>query len=191
MEPGKGGDQIERFINETIASFDFMSPQKSVPQLVQLYKQMKQLPTSNWTEQKMKEVKDLIESCSGLWIEAYATEPYAVQGDSIRFNFVLNDRLGAGSELTHITIDKFDTSLHQPLVKNRNYQITKYFFVPYEKEITQPYWLKEKMNEGYFVVNDQQLIGATRCSTCLSCKLSYNDRWRRFCNNKAGHLQVH
>ena len=40
----KGGDKIERFINETIASFDFMQPQKSVPQLVQLYKQLKQLP---------------------------------------------------------------------------------------------------------------------------------------------------
>ena len=154
-----GGEQIERLINETVASFDFMSPQKSIPQLVQLYKQMKRLPSTYWSEQKMKEVKDLIESCSGLWIESYATEPYAVQGDSIRFNFVLNDRLGTGSELTNISMDKFDTALHQPLVKNRNYQITKYLYVPYDKEITQPYWLKEKMNEGYFVVDDQQLIG--------------------------------
>jgi LmbE family N-acetylglucosaminyl deacetylase len=155
----KGAEKIEKEVNDIISSFDFMSPQKSIPQLVQLYKHINALPESYWRNKKLKELKELIETCSGLWMEAYATEQYAVQGDSIRFNFVLNDRLGAGVEVSKITIEKFDTAIHEKLVKNRNFQFAKSIYVSTDKEITQPYWLKEKMNEGYFVVDDQQLIG--------------------------------
>src|SRR5205085_10932389 len=91
-----GGEKIEQLINATITGFDFMQPQKSVPQLVQVYKALNALAPGYWRDQKLKETKDLIEAASGLWVEAYTSQPYAVQGDSVRVNFVLNDRLGAG-----------------------------------------------------------------------------------------------
>ena len=39
------------------------------------------------------------------------------------------------------------------------YLIGKVFFVPAAKPITQPYWLQNKMEEGYFNISDQQKIG--------------------------------
>lgn len=154
-----GGEKIEAQVNTIIASFDFSAPQKSVSQLVQLYKSLTALPASYWRDKKLKEVKDIIETTSGVWMEAFTTEQNAVQGDSVRMNFSVNDRMGAGFKLTKATVDQFDSSFNLSLSKNRNYNFSKTFAVPNDKPITQPYWLKEKMQEGYFQVDDQKLIG--------------------------------
>lgn len=155
----KGGEKIEQVINATLASFDFMQPQKSVPKLVAIYKALNELPQGYWRDQKMKETKDLIESASGVWIEAYTTQQYAVQGDNVTINFVLNDRLGVGAKLNEVSVDKFDSSFSVGLEKNKNFSFSKTMFVPGSKDISQPYWLQNKMEEGYFNVSNQQLIG--------------------------------
>jgi hypothetical protein len=155
----KGGEKIQQLISSAIASFDFMQPQKTVPQLVEIYKALNASPQSYWKDQKLKEVRGLIEGASGLWIEAFTNQQFAVQGDSIRINFVLNDRLGAGVKLNEIIVDRFDSVISAELQKNRNFSVVKSMFVPATKEITQPYWLQNKMQEGYFNVTNQQMIG--------------------------------
>lgn len=155
----KGGEPVTLLVNMAIASFDFMQPQKSVPQLAGIYKALNALPQSNWRDQKLRETKDLIEAASGLWAEAFTTTPYAVQGDSLRINFVLNDRLGTGITVRNISIETYDSTVQIPLSKNKNYVFSKTIPVSTQKELTQPYWLKEKMKEGYFEVADQLLIG--------------------------------
>lgn len=154
-----GGVQIESMINGIISSFDFMQPQKSVVQLLQLYKTLNAFPAHYWKEQKLKEIKDLIEAASGVWVEAFTNQPYAVQGDSLRFSFVVNDRLGTGFRLNTVGFEDFDSAFNTNLGKNRNLIFNKTILVSPTKEITQPYWLKNKMAEGYFNVSDQTLIG--------------------------------
>ena len=154
-----GGARIEQLINAALGSFDFMQPQKAVTQLVEIYRALNALPQSYWKDQKLKEVKGLIEAASGLWMEAFTNQQYAVQGDSVRINFTLNDRLGTGIKLNGIKIDQFDSSFAADLQANRNLSFTKSFLVPDTKPITQPYWLQHKMEEGYYNVKDQQLIG--------------------------------
>ena len=169
----KGGEKIEQMINAAIASFDFMQPQKSVSQLIAIYKSLNALAAGYWKDQKLKEVKNLIEAASGLWIEAFTNQQYAVQGDSVRINFVFNDRLGVGARLNEVTVDAFDSSLTADLQRNKNFVFARTLFVPYSKEITQPYWLKNKMEEGYFNVTDQQLIGQPDVQPAyeVTCKL--------------------
>src|SRR5690242_11981355 len=94
-----GGQNIEQLVNNTIQSFDFMHPQNSIPALKKIYSTIGQLPDSYWRTQKMSEVSRLIEEVSGLWLECYTQEAYVAQGDSIRFNFSINDRLGVGVKL--------------------------------------------------------------------------------------------
>lgn len=155
----KGGEAVAQLIQSAIGSFDFLQPQKSLKPLVQIYKAISALPQSYWRDQKLKETKALIEEASGLWVEAYSAQPYVVQGDSLRVNIVLNDRMGAGAEVSRITLNGFDTTLNQALQKNKNLSLVKTLAVPKEKPITQPYWLEQKMSEGYYTVTDQQLIG--------------------------------
>ena len=155
----KGGEKIEKMVNGLIASFDFGHPVNSVKGLVQLYRALQQLPDGYWKTRKLEETKDLIEQCSGLFITATSPQQYAVQTDSVRINFLLNNRVGINASLIKVQVDAFDSSFNLPLTKNVNVNFGKTLFVPDSKPITQPYWLANKMEEGYFNVNDQLKIG--------------------------------
>jgi len=107
----------------------------------------------------MAETKNLIEAASGLWIESFTQQQYAVQGDSLRINSILNNRLGVNANLNRVLFDGFDSSIQTQLFSNKNLVFNKTVLIPENKALTQPYWIKEKMNEGYFTVTDQTLIG--------------------------------
>lgn len=154
-----GSSQIVQQINSAIASFDFMQPQKTVPQLVQIYKAIKDLPAGYWKEQKLKETQQLIEAASGLWMEAYTSEPYVAQGDLARINISVNNRLGAGVKWTGLALAGGDSLFNTTLSRNRNINFVKSFSISPTRNITQPYWLQKPMQEGYYNVTDQQLIG--------------------------------
>jgi LmbE family N-acetylglucosaminyl deacetylase len=155
----KGGEAIEKMVNELSSSFDFLKPDKSVKGLVALYKALLGMEDGHWKNKKLKEVEQLIAQCSGLFIDATASEQFAVQTDSIRVNFSFNNRLGVDAVLQKVTIDAFDSTFSKALDKNKNLNFSKTFYVPATKNATQPYWLANKMEEGYFNVNDQQSIG--------------------------------
>jgi LmbE family N-acetylglucosaminyl deacetylase len=155
-----GGEEIEKKINELIAAFDLLHPEKSVQGLVNLYKAIDALQDGYWKFRKLKELKDLIEQCSGLFIDATTTEQFAVQTDSLRINFSLNNRLGVSASLREVVIPQgwiFDSSYNQALAKNKNFNFNKTVFVGEDNSITQPYWLFNKMEEGYYNISFNQL----------------------------------
>ena len=154
-----GGEKIEKTIDDLIASYDLLHPEKSVEPLVNLYKAINHLPDGYWKEQKLNEVKLLIEQCSGLFMDATSPEQFAVQTDSIRINFSINNRLGANAVLQRIAVDEFDTTFSKPLDRNKNVTLSKTFFVNTSKPVTQPYWLTDKMEEGYYHVSNLKKIG--------------------------------
>ena len=154
-----GGEAIEKAVNDIAGSFDFLHPENSVKGLVQLYKALTAMPAGYWRDKKLNETKQLIEQCSGLWIDVFTTEQFAVQTDSIRFNFQFNNRLGVNATIKGFAVDGFDSLMGQPLARNRNINFAKTVYVPSSKPITQPYWLENKMETGYFNVSDQTKIG--------------------------------
>jgi hypothetical protein len=155
----KGAENVAALIQQAIASFNFLKPHQSVPTLVKIHQALEALPASYWRDQKLKETKQLIEDASGLWLETVANQQFAVQGDSLRFTTTLNNRLGGDVRLKGITFNSFDTTVNTVLSKNRNWILNKTLLVPAKYPVTQPYWLKEKMQEGYFTVREQELIG--------------------------------
>ncbi len=167
-----GSEAIQKTIDSLSSSFDLLHPENSVPGLVRLYTLINNsyaqtgLTSSvvdhtneNWKIKKMEEVKQLIEQCSGLFIDAISPDVFAVQTDSIRVNFSMNNRLGVKAILKAVKVDAFDTTMNQLLSRNRNLNFGKVLYVPANKPVTQPYWLQNKMEEGYFNVSDQQKIG--------------------------------
>ena len=69
------------------------------------------LPDGYWKTQKLKEVQQLIEQCSGLFLDATTTEQFAVQTDSVRINFSFNNRLGTDAVLQKVKVDDFDSAV--------------------------------------------------------------------------------
>ncbi|MBC7872687.1 MAG: PIG-L family deacetylase, partial [Ferruginibacter sp.] len=157
-----GGEGIAKMVDDLSASFDFLHPERSVKGLVQLYMALKNLPTGYWQNKKLEEIKQLVQQCSGLFVDATTAEQFAIVTDSIRVNFSFNNRLGVNAVLKKVTIStagSVDSSLNQPLVKNRNLNYSKTFFIPSKTLITQPYWLQNKMEEGYYNISDKTVIG--------------------------------
>jgi len=155
----QGGEPIAKKIDSLIAAFDLLHPEKSVEGLVRLYKSISLLNDSYWKGQKLREVNMLIAQCSGLFMDVTTAEQFAVQTDSIKLNFSFNNRLGTDALLQKVTVDNFDTAFSRLLERNKNLNFSKTFFVPASKNITQPYWLEQKKEEGYYNVADQRSVG--------------------------------
>ncbi len=164
----KGGEATAAAINQLIASFNFLQPHLSVPGLVQLYKNIRSLPEGYWKEVKLKEVQLLIESASGLFLDAFTTEPFVAQTDSARIQFAVNSRMGSAMNLKKVSVNGIDSAFNRPLVKNRNFNYTQALYIPASVPVTQPYWLEQQMSEGYFNVADQRKIGTPDVQPALT-----------------------
>ena len=155
----RDGEKISKMIDKLSSSFDLLHPEQSVPALVELHKAISSLEDGYWRNQKLKEVQQLIEQCSGLFLDATTAEQFAVQTDSVRISFFSNNRMGVNAVLKKVSVDALDSSMTITLAKNKNFVFAKTFLVPASKPITQPYWLQHRMEEGYYNVTDQQKIG--------------------------------
>jgi LmbE family N-acetylglucosaminyl deacetylase len=149
------GEMTEKIIND----YSPAHPENSVAALVQLYQSVqKNTSDAYWKEQKLKEIQELIKECSGLFLEAVTTTPYAVQGDSLKINFTINNRLGIA--VSNAAVQFKDAHHFFDKIENDvNAVYSQTVFIPDSEKIAQPYWLVEPMDKGNFNVSDQQLIG--------------------------------
>jgi LmbE family N-acetylglucosaminyl deacetylase len=167
-----GGERIEAMVNQLVQEYSLLHPEKTVSGLVKVYQAIEQLKDSYWKTQKLKETAQLIEACSGLWLEAVTRSPYTVQGGSFNVTFILNNRLNAPVALRAIRMEGYDTAWKQQLKGDINYQLDHEVNVSAQKPITQPYWLAEPMSQGSFNVRDQRLIGDPQSAPAYTVKFT-------------------
>jgi LmbE family N-acetylglucosaminyl deacetylase len=154
---------IESDINKMIANFKIEKPSESLDDLINIYRKVQNLKDGFWKEQKLKEIKDLIKICSGLFIEVNPTEYIVTKGGSIKLNFNLINRSSVPVflekiQLKNLAIDT--TFLKTELSDNvlKKFEFTRK--IPQEIPITQPYWLtNKKKGIGSFDVDNQQISG--------------------------------
>jgi len=129
--------------------------------LVELYKAIEKVKDGDWKIKKLEEVKMLIEACAGLFMEAVATEQYAVQGDSLHVNLFAVNRNTATVQLISATLNNEQDAVvkNTKLSKDMLYRDRINFVVPNNKPLSQPYWLSNTNPKGAFEVADQRLIG--------------------------------
>ncbi|MEP7238829.1 MAG: PIG-L family deacetylase, partial [Ferruginibacter sp.] len=151
-------DNAQNLIDLIIKNFSVEHPEKSIPQLVKLYTKVESVNDDYWKTQKLNAIKDLIQNCSGLFMEATTNTRYAVQGDSLKINLVINNRSGANI-LSADALLNDDYIIFDQLKKNTNAVQAYTMYIRPNTKITQPYWLENPMDKGSFNVTDQQQIG--------------------------------
>jgi LmbE family N-acetylglucosaminyl deacetylase len=151
-------DNAENLADSIFKNFSVEHPEKSIRQLVRMYGMVQTSGDNYWREQKSKEIRQLIEECSALFMDATTNTQYAVQGDSLKINMVLNNRLGANISAVTATLDNVRITF-EPLKKNISSARSYTLLLNADSKITQPYWLERPMEKGSFDVRDQQLIG--------------------------------
>lgn len=149
---------IEDSIKTIIQKYDQQNPAASLKSLVSLYGTVYRLTDSYWKPQKLKELQNAIENCSGLFMEATANSQSAVQGDSIKITAIANNRLNVNVNYIDGNFNGSSFRLDS-LKKNTTVSKTLPVFIKENEKLTQPYWLENTMDKGSFNVTDQQLIG--------------------------------
>jgi hypothetical protein len=93
-------------------------------------------------------------------LDAFTGDAYVAQGDSLQVGFTAINRTGVPVTLQSIRLQNKDSVFNLMLEWNKNVNSSKTILIPAEAPITQPYWLEEKMAEGYYNVTEQTRIGA-------------------------------
>ena len=66
------GGKIGAVLYEIEENFDFVNPSKHLPKLMEAYKMIQKLEDRHWFVIKEKQIKEIIEACAGLYLEASA-----------------------------------------------------------------------------------------------------------------------
>ncbi|MEN2403097.1 PIG-L family deacetylase [Flavobacterium sp. MC2016-06] len=157
----KNGKPIGELISKIVEKYDFSNPSASLPDLVKVYAMIEALEDGHWKSLKAEAVKNIIASCSGLYIEAVASEQEATPGSTIKLSLEAINRSSVTMELTSVTTlpDNKNTPQNVILKNNDDQKINLEMQLPANIEYTQPYWLKEKATVGMYTVSNQEIIG--------------------------------
>jgi LmbE family N-acetylglucosaminyl deacetylase len=150
---------MESAIEKLINSYSFQRPENSIPQLLSIYQTLEKSPAGYWRDQKLEQVKQIIKECIGLYLEASTKTMFAVQGDSLRVNFVADNRAGGTVSISSVIIQNKKFELNDDLPVDENVSHSFNVLIPGSAKISQPYWLVEPMSKGSFNISDQNLIG--------------------------------
>ena len=171
---------LDKVIAECILKFDVQAPEKTVPALIQIYNTLNALPETDpsvryWKNQKLKETTQLILSCSGLWLEASASDYTGIPGNDVWINAQVISRNKTQVQLNKITfLSQTDTLPKLSLNTNELYTFKHKEKLSATLPYSTPYWLTEKHEPGRYKVNDQQLVGKPENSSATTVVFDLN-----------------
>ena len=156
----KNGGEIGDILYDVEENFDFANPSKYLPELMEAYSLVLKLEDSYWREIKEKQLKEIIEACAGLYIEASANSSSGTPNSSVEINFEALNRSSISIELASIrsTIDNKKVTKNIDLDTNKKINFKETIILK-TNEFSDPYWLREKASLGMYSVKNQELIG--------------------------------
>ena len=156
-----GGASIKTILDKVQKDFDFSDPSKSIPDLLKALSLIEDLEDAHWREFKIKQIKEILVACSGLYLEAVATNSYATRGEDISVKIEAINR--SEQKMKLLSLDMLPLNKHTDLNKNLNNNISikeeLEMHIAENANLTAPYWLEEKGSLGMYKVEDQSLIG--------------------------------
>ena len=155
----KGGE-IGEILYEIEENFDFVNPEKHLPKLMKAYGLIDKLTDNHWREIKKKQIKEVIEACAGLYLEASAESSSATPNSIINLNFEVLNRSNFSIELASIvsTIDNKKVKKDIELVTNKKLNFKETITLK-TNTYSDPYWLRKDATLGMYSVENQNLIG--------------------------------
>ena len=156
----KGGKAIGDLLYRIEENFNFKNPSTHLNDLVKAYKLLEKVENQHWKNIKLKELEDLIELITGLYLEVSANEPYTNPGNTVNLTVEAINRSDTSILLksifiAHQVVSESNLTLINNQKKNLNLQLN----IPATSEYTSPYWLIEKGSLGMYKVQDTSLIG--------------------------------
>jgi LmbE family N-acetylglucosaminyl deacetylase len=156
----KGGKPVGDILYAIEKNFNFKDPSVHLPQLIEAYKWLQKIEDQHWKTQKSKELRDIIQMCAGLYLEASAETNWATQNETINLNIEVVNRSDFPMVLQSINNAKgLNISKNITLKNNITYDFKEVLKIESDAQPTTPYWLNSKGTLGMYQVDDTNLIG--------------------------------
>ncbi|MEH6538294.1 MAG: PIG-L family deacetylase [Psychroserpens sp.] len=171
----EGGKAIGDILYAVQNNYDFNNPSASIPELVRAYKAIQNLKDEHWKIIKTKEIKDIIATCAGLYLEVTADTNHATAGSSVNLNIEVINRSNANIILSNIVNPngvKIEKNLK--LENNTGFDFKETLQINSNQSISTPYWLTKKGTLGMYAVDDKKLIGKPETPRDLNVTFNLN-----------------
>lgn len=142
-----GSKAVQQGIKQLLSFFAPDQPQKSIPQLAQIWHDIQKLEDGYWKERKSDEVEQIMVACAGIKVESLTPKLRLVEEQPINFKTEIVVR----NPDIHVELLRInDNKIGQTLPPN---EITNFDQVLPSAAITQPYWLRKSHARGKFDVD--------------------------------------
>ncbi|TYZ11829.1 PIG-L family deacetylase [Hymenobacter lutimineralis] len=160
-----GGAAVGKLIDEVIRKYDPSNPSASVAglhkiqdQLIFQLKHEANRSSDSWTKKKQEAVEELIQACSGIYVEAIAVNPSVVDEGEIRASVEIVNRSNTSIEVEEISALGYpqilDKKISKTLAPRNTLKVDIAFSLPKGIPISQPYWLLKRGTVGMYQVPD-------------------------------------
>lgn len=166
-----GGEKIEFKIKSIIENFKPNKPEKIIPDLVNVYKQVDKIENKFWSKLKKEEIKDIIKMCSGLWMESIVDESETFPGSSILVQNMILKRSDIPITINNIktTFSENNYNNIQDLEFNEPLNFKEKIVIPSNAQYSTPFWLNEKHNNNLFNFSEEY-IGLPKAKPQISAQ---------------------
>lgn len=159
----KGSQKVRQLLEKANASYKADTPHSVLPLLLEAMAELEAMPKSYWTVQKSKELKEVIRSAAGLWLEATADTHTVTPGQEVNVTAAAINRSASSLTLKKIIFTgkngKTSMDVGKPLEENTVLRQKFKPTIPEDQAYTHPYWLKEKPGKGIFNAANHGLLG--------------------------------
>lgn len=164
----KGGKAIGKILNKVEKNFNFKNPAQHIPELLKAYSLIQKLEDTHWKTLKSKEIKTIIEACSGLYLEASAKTPTATLNSTVDIDIEALNRSNTSVVLESIQLGNNNAiSKNKTLALNDKLTFDEPYTIPTTSTFTSPYWLTKEGTLGMYNVDDANQIGNPESNPAL------------------------
>lgn len=156
----KNGGEVGDILYDVEENFDFTNPANHIPKLLEAYSLINKFEDKHWKKIKTTQIKEIIEACLGLYLEASAVSSTAVPNSKIDVNFEVINRSEVSVELTSIKANNTASKIFKGFSLSKNIkQNFKESISLKGAKYSDPYWLRKDASLGMYTVDDRTLIG--------------------------------
>lgn len=168
-----GREDIGKKIEGIIAAYDFKHPEKSLPALLKLYNDIKQVKDNKWKQQKLADLQEVILDAAGFMAEIHTSKADVTRGEEIEFTMNFIARSGdVKVKLQDIQCLSTDTVCYLFMPDDELISFTRKTKVPMDIPYTEPYWLGAGGQDGaHYAVPDAKLRGKAVDPAALSASM--------------------
>ena len=155
----RGGKEIEKILNDVEIHFNFKNPAQHLDQLFTAYTLIQKLEDEHWKALKSAQIIEIIEACSGLFIDPVAKTDVVNKASVQSIEVEIIQRSGTPFKLLDIRYQGKSLGEVLPLKNNIKKKESIDISVSDKAPYSSPYWLNEKGTLGMYYVEELNLIG--------------------------------